>query len=347
MTALPVLDLTAFRTDPASPAAAELVDALREICHEVSFFYLAGHGISPALEEAVVAQSLAFFDLPEADRLSVENVRSPAFRGYTRTGGEYTAGRPDRRDQLDIGPEDPEPELAEGDPAWLRMRGPNLWPAALPGLRAAVEPWVAQMQTTGTTLMRALALALGQPAEFFAPIVDPRPDFRLKIIRYPATEQAPGGTDDGADDGAHRQGVGAHRDTGFMSMILQDDVGGLEVERDGTWVDVPRVPGTYVVNLGEMVQLLTHGYFRAAVHRVLSPPPGVDRLSVAYFHNPALHATLTPVDLPPHLAALAPGGASTDPSNPILASFGLNTLKVRLRSHPDVAARWHADLLGR
>ena len=114
MTALPVLDLTAFRTDPSSPAAGAFVDALREICHEVSFFHLAGHGIAPELEADVVAQALAFFDLPEADRLSVENVNSPAFRGYTRTGGEYTAGRPDRRDQLDIGPEDPEPELAEG-----------------------------------------------------------------------------------------------------------------------------------------------------------------------------------------------------------------------------------------
>ena len=81
------------------------------------------------------------------------------------------------------------------------------------------------------------------------------------------------------------------------------------------------------------------------MHRVLSPPAGAGRLSIAYFHNPALHATLTPVDLPDALAAQASGGESTDASNPILANFGLNTLKVRLRSHPDVAARHHADLL--
>ena len=97
---------------------------------------------------------------------------------------------------------------------------------------------------------------------------------------------------------------------------------------------------------GVRAALAAGGDVRAAVHRVVSPPAGRDRLSIAYFHNPALDATLTPVTLPPDLAARAPGGESTDPANPILASFGMNTLKVRLRSHPDVAQRWHADLLG-
>ena len=335
MTALPILDLAGFVADPSSTAGRDFVEGLRDVCHHESFFYLAGHGVPRALEEELVAASLAFFDLPLADRLAVENVNSPQFRGYTRDGGEYTAGKADRREQLDIGPEDPAPVLGPDDPAWLRLRGPNLWPPALPALRPAVEPWLARMQALGTTVMRGLAVALGQPGGHFDPIVEPRPEFRLKVIRYPAS-QAP-------DDD---QGLGAHRDAGFLSMILQDDVGGLQVLRDGAWVDVPRIEGTYVVNLGEMVQLLTHGYFRAAVHRVVSPPAGRDRLSVAYFHNPALHATLTPVTLPPELAAQAPGGESTDPANPILASFGMNTLKVRLRSHPDVAQRWHADLLG-
>ena len=335
MTALPVLDLAGFAADPASDDGRAFVDALHDVCHTESFFYLAGHGVPRALEDALVAASLEFFALPVADRLAIENVRSPQFRGYTRDGGEYTAGRADRREQLDIGPEDPAPDLGPDDPAWLRLRGPNLWPPALPALRPAVEPWLERMQAVGTTVMRGLALALGQPRDHFDPIVRPRPEFRLKIIRYPAAQAA--------DDD---QGLGAHRDAGFLSMILQDDVGGLQVQRAGAWVDVPRIEGTYVVNLGEMVQLLTHGYFRAAVHRVVSPPAGRDRLSIAYFHNPALDATLTPVTLPPDLAARAPGGESTDPANPILASFGLNTLKVRLRSHPDVAQRWHADLLG-
>lgn len=332
MTSIPILDIGAFRADRESLDAVRFVDAVREVCHEASFFHLVGHGIDPLLDDSIQREARAFFALPLVERLAIENVNSPQFRGYTRSGGEYTAGRPDRREQIDIGPEEPAPVLDANSPSWLRLRGPNLWPMALPTLRPAVEAWLTAQQQLGNTLLRALALALGQQFDFFAPIVDPQPDFRLKIIHYP-----------GDDD--DRQGLGAHRDAGFMSTILQDDVGGLQVQVGEQFVDVGHVPGAYVVNLGEMVQLLTHGYFRASVHRVLSPPGGASRLSIAYFHNPALHATLSPVDLPAALAAQAPGGESTDASNPILSNFGLNTLKVRLRSHPDVAARHHADLL--
>jgi isopenicillin N synthase-like dioxygenase len=334
MTTLPVLDLAPFIHDPSSVAAHAFIEQLRDICHDVSFFYVRGHGVPTVADEGIERAAREVFALPLEDRLAIENVNSPQFRGYTRNGGEYTAGKQDRREQLDIGPEDPEPNLGPDSPAWMRLRGPNLWPAALPSFRPAVEAWLAELDQLGSHLLRALATALGQPADFFAPIVDPRPDFRLKIIRYPA-----------ATSPEERQGLGEHRDAGFLSIILQDDVGGLQVQRDNEFIDVPRIPGTYVVNLGEMVQLLTHGYFRASIHRVVSPPLGVDRLSIAYFHNPALHATLTPVSLPPDLAAQAPGGESADPANPILANFGDNTLKVRMRSHPDVAARHHADLL--
>lgn len=334
MTALPVLDIAGFRHDPDSADGRRFVADLRAICHEVGFFYVSGHGVPADLDAAIDAEARALFDLPLDDRLAIENVHSPQFRGYTRNGGEYTAGKQDRREQLDIGPEEPAPELGPDSPAWLRLRGPNLWPASLPSFRPAVEAWLAALDGVGADLLRALALALGQPIDHFAPIVDPRPDFRLKIIRYPA-----------ATTPDERQGLGEHRDAGFMSIILQDEVGGLQVQRGGEFIDVPRIDGTYVVNLGEMLQLLTHGYFAATIHCVISPPLGVDRISIAYFHNPALQATLTPVVLAPELAVDAPGGASTDPANPILANFGMNTLKVRMRSHPDVAARHHADLL--
>jgi isopenicillin N synthase-like dioxygenase len=130
-----------------------------------------------------------------------------------------------------------------------------------------------------------------------------------------------------------------------LTFVHQDDVAGLQVQLGGTFVDVPRIAGAFVVNLGEMMQLLTHGYFAATVHRVVSPPPGQERVSAAYFFNPKLEATLEPLTLPPELAAHAPGGASADPTNPILANYGENSLKVRLRAHPDVAQRHHPDLL--
>ena len=170
-------------------------------------------------------------------------------------------------------------------------------------------------------------------------MVTPRPEVLTKVIRYVTPE------DDAVVDGGAGQGVGAHRDTGLLTFVHQDDVGGLQVERDGGFVDVAALPGAYVVNVGEMFQLVTRGYFKATVHRVVSPPAGSERISVAYFFNPKLEATLAPIDLPPDLAAEAHGGESADPSNPILANYGENSLKVRLRAHPDVAAIHHADLL--
>jgi isopenicillin N synthase-like dioxygenase len=340
-TALPVLDISEFRRDPSSPGATDLVRQLRDVVHEVGFFYITGHGVSEDLADRAQRVAREFFALPEADRLEIENVGSPQFRGYTRFGHEVTNGRADLREQVDIGRDMPARTIGPDDPQWLRLRGPNLWPSALPEFRDVFTDWSEELEVVGQTLLQAMALALGQPADLFSDVVTP-PEVLLKVIRYVTP------VDDGSlpsESIAARQGVGAHRDTGFLSFVHQDEVGGLQVERDGHLVDVPAIRGALVVNVGEMFQLVTRGYFKATVHRVVSPPPGVERISIAYFFNPKLEATLEPIDMPEELAAIAPGGASADPSNPILANYGDNSLKVRLRAHPDVAERHHADLL--
>jgi isopenicillin N synthase-like dioxygenase len=135
-----------------------------------------------------------------------------------------------------------------------------------------------------------------------------------------------------------------HHDSGLVSFVLQDDVGGLQVEIDGKLVDAEPKPGTYVMNLGEMLQAATQGYLRATKHRVQSPPSGRERLSVAYFFHPRLDAVFAPIALPPKLAAAALGGQNVDPNDPIFATFGDNYLKIRLRSHPDVASAHYSDL---
>jgi isopenicillin N synthase-like dioxygenase len=334
--ALPVLDVAPYAADPTSAAAGAFVARLAHTVHEIGFFYLVGHGIPAELDRAVHDVATRFFALPEAERLAIENVRSAQFRGYTRFGHERTNGCVDLRDQIDIGRELPPPDLGPDDPAWLRLRGPNLWPAALPELRALTTSWMEHLEALGQLLLGALARGLGLPPDTFADVVSP-PEVLLKVIRYV--------TPPDAVDAPARQGVGTHRDTGFLSFVHQDDVGGLQVERDGALIDVTPIDGALVVNIGEMFQLVTRGYYKATVHRVVSPPPGVERISLAYFFNPRLEATLAPVTLPPHLAAEAPGGDSDDPANPILANYGDNSLKVRLRAHPDVAAAHHADLL--
>ncbi len=335
---LPVLDVGPFLADERSSAAATFVAELARAVHEIGFFYVVGHGIPEQLVDDVHAVARRFFAFPERDRLAIENVRSPQFRGYTRFGHERTNGRIDLRDQVDIGRELPTSAIGPDDPAWLRLRGPNLWPDQLPEFRTLTTAWMDHLEGLGQSLLRALALALELPADMFAAAVSP-PEVLLKVIRYATPADA------APDADGTGQGVGAHRDTGFLSFVHQDAVGGLQVERDGRLIDVQPRRGTLVVNIGEMFQLVTRGFYKATVHRVVSPPPGVERISLAYFFNPKLEATLTPVDLPPRLAALAPGGESDDPANPILANYGDNSLKVRLRAHPDVAAAHHADLL--
>ncbi len=331
---LPEIDLAPFRAAPFSPGGRELVLRLRDACHGPGFCYLVGHGVPAEHDATVMAVTRQFFALPETERRALAIANSPHFRGYTVLGGEITKGVSDWREQLDVGPEEPAAVVAPSDPPWLRLRGPNQWPARLPAMRPAVLAWMRAMDGVGLAILRALALGLGQPLEHFDDAVLPRGDPHLKIIRYPAQPRA-------ADTG---QGVGMHHDSGLVSFVLQDDVGGLQVESDGKLVDATPRLGTYVMNLGEMLQAATSGYLRATKHRVRSPPSGRERLSIAYFFHPRLDAVFAPTTLPPELAAAAPGGQNADPNDPIFATFGDNYLKIRLRSHRDVALAHYADL---
>lgn len=333
---LPVLDIAGFLASPHSTAGRDFVLRLREVCHSIGFCYLTGHGVRRELDDALLHEARRFFALPESERRALAIQRSPHFRGYTVLGDERTKGASDWRDQLDVGPEELAEQVRPQDPPWRRLRGPNQWPESLPSLKPAVLGWMAAMDRVGLGVLRALALGMGQPLEHFDSVVLPRGDPHLKIIRYPS--QPP--------TAASRQGVGMHHDSGLVSFVLQDDVGGLEVERqDGSIVEAAPVPGTYVMNLGEMLQAATAGYLRATPHRVQSPPPGKERLSVAYFFHPRLDCTFAPVPLPPELARDARGGQNADPSDPVLATFGDNYLKIRLRSHRDVALAHYADIV--
>ncbi|WP_336645266.1 isopenicillin N synthase family dioxygenase [Microbacterium sp. USHLN186] len=325
---LPILDLS--QLDAGAEAAARFRADLRAATRDVGFFYLTGTGISTDLEQRLHRAARAFFALPDHDKLAIENVKSPHFRGYTRIGGERTKGAVDWREQIDIGPER---DAVEGGPAFNRLIGPNLWPQAQPELRAVVAEWHAALSGIARKLLRAWALALGAEESYFDDHFG-EPSTLIKIVRYPGTT-AP----------EPQQGVGAHKDSGVLTLLwVEPGRGGLQVERDGEWVDAPPVDSAFVVNIGELLEYATNGYLRATNHRVVSPRAPHDRLSIPFFFNPALDTKLPLIELPADLAAHA-RGVSRDPGNPIHSLYGENALKSRLRAHPDVAAIHHPDLV--
>jgi isopenicillin N synthase-like dioxygenase len=317
---LPVLDLSDADTDPAAFGAR-----LREAAHDAGFFYLVGHGVTESQTAEVLGLARAFFALDPAAKAEISQLKSPQFRGYSRLGGELTNGKVDWREQIDIGPERSVRPDAKG---YWRLQGPNLWPSTPAGFRPAFERWDEVLSGVGMRLLRHWAVSLGAEEATFDDAFAHLPATLIKVVRYPG-------------DAENQQGVGAHKDSGVLTLLLvEPDSKGLQVEpTPGEWVDVPPVPGAFIVNIGELLEVATGGYLRATRHRVVAPP-GIDRVSIPFFLNPALDATIPIITLPPELARLS-RGVEADPDNPIFDTYGDNAWKSRIRAHPDVAELHH------
>lgn len=330
---LPFIDISRIHSEGED--RTRFVSELRSKLHDYGFFYLTGHGVSQKLIDDVIAVSKKFFALPLEEKLKIEMVKKPNFRGYSRTGQEYTRGEKDWREQLDINTEDPAIDDVPDDQPWLHLHGPNQWPdEALPQLKPLLLAYQAEVTRVGIDVLKAIAVALGQSEDIFARIYEPSPSQLLKIIHYP-----------GRDATGSDQGVGAHKDGGFVTVLLQDTVPGLRVRtEDGEWIEAPPVPGSFVINTGELLELATNGFVRADVHDVIAPPANIDRYSVAFFLGARYDATIPVIELPAELRRKE-RGITADPLNPIFREVGINHLKSRLRSHPDVAQVHHAALV--
>lgn len=329
---LPLVDLSRFHA-PA-PERAAFIAEVRQILFDHGFFYLTGHGVAPALIEETVTAAKRFFAQPLEEKLKIEMVKSPHFRGYNRAGNERTRGAQDWREQIDFNTEGEAQQIGPDTPVWNRLHGPNQWPEAVPELKPAILAYQAEVTRVARDVLKLIASALGQHEDAFAQIYQPHPTQLLKIIRYP-----------GRDVAQTDQGVGAHKDGGFVTVLLQDRIEGLRVQgADGSWVSAPPVPGTFVINTGELLELATNGFVRAAVHDVVAPPAGVERFSVAFFFGAHYDAQIPVIELPEELQQRQ-RGVTSDPGNPIFRSVGQNTLKSRLRSHPDVARVHYPDLV--
>jgi isopenicillin N synthase-like dioxygenase len=288
--ALPIIDVSAARraSDPARVAAD--IDGA---CRNTGFFYVVGHGVPTELRARVESLSREFFALPEEEKAAVAMAHGGrAWRGWFPVGGELTSGVADMKEGFYFGE-----ELGRDDPrvaAGLPLHGPNLFPARPAALRAAVLEYIDALTDLGHVLLAGISRALGLDERWFDRHLTADPIVLFRIFHYPALP-----------DGAEQWSVGEHTDYGLITILWQDDSGGLEVRgRDG-WVTAPPVPDAFVVNLGDMLERMTGGAYRSTPHRVRNTT-GRDRLSFPLFLDPAWDAEVLPVPMP-HAPAVTSG----------------------------------------
>lgn len=288
---LPVIDVSGLSSsDPARRRAVGA--ALRAACLDKGFFYCTGHGVPAGLIDAVFAETKALFDLPNAEKDALDKSKSKCNRGYETLGGQtlQPGAPPDRKEGYYIGV-----ELPEDDPRVITgrfNRGPNQWPMNLPGFRLTMRAYFAALQDLGAILMSGIALSLDLPEDYFA-AYDRDPLATLRLLHYPPQK---------SDDPAGTMGAGAHTDFGGLTILLQDEVGGLQVydHANKGWIHADPVPGAYVVNLGDMIARWTNDRYRSTLHRVINAS-GRERYSVPFFYvgNPDNEVACIPSCLEP------------------------------------------------
>ncbi len=280
---IPVIDFAPFLSGSEADRSA-VAASIGEACETVGFFYLANHGVPQDLIDGAFAASKSFFDQPmETRRKAAATLEH--WRGYVPSklegeGGTVGGAIETFRFMLDLDPADP--DVTAGKPLHL----PNRWPEGLPGFKPAVSAYFDAVMTLSANLRAAFARALGLPEGFFEPHYL-KPLVQLSLLHYrPPVSQR---------EEDFEIGAGEHRDTGAFTLLMQDDTGGLEVQRKtGEWIGAPPIPGTYVINIGDVMMKWTNGRFVSTPHRVVNRA-AKPRYSVPFFANPDYDAVIAPI----------------------------------------------------
>jgi isopenicillin N synthase-like dioxygenase len=291
--AIPVVDIAPLQGDDRVAIAA-VGQGLLEAAERVGFFYVRNHAVPQALVDRVYALSRRFFALPMEAK---QGVRIDArHRGFLAVGEArmYDKARIDLKESFIWGPElgPGDPDVAAGKP----LMGPNQWPAALPELAPMLMAYSAAVMDCGRSLLRGFAVSLGLDPDFFRDRFV-KPLARCSLIYYPP--QPP-------DTGTEQFGVAPHTDYGGLTLLSQDDTGGLQVRaRSGEWVTAPPIAGSFVVNVGDLMARWTNDRFLSTPHRVINSS-GRARYSVGVFFDPAFDTVIDPRELRPPGPALYP-----------------------------------------
>jgi isopenicillin N synthase-like dioxygenase len=269
---LEVIDLTGLGSGEAS-ARQRVALEIGRACREVGFFYVRNHGVPAALASRMFARAADFFAAPKATKDAFSISRSRHNRGYVGIATEsLNLVHADLKEAFNIGLELPEtdPEVVAGKP----FRGVNLWPPTA-DFRETALGYFDALWRLALDLHAAIATDLGLAPTYFADKFD-RPMATLRLLHYPPR----------APDQGQLPGAGEHTDYGSLTILLTDDVGGLEVRRrDGAWIKAEPIASTFVCNIGDCLMRWSNDTYVSTPHRVTSPP-GRDRYSIAFFFDP-------------------------------------------------------------
>ncbi|KAK3681258.1 2OG-Fe(II) oxygenase [Podospora appendiculata] len=361
-TEIPIINL-ALASGSSSPADREsCLTQLRHALTNVGFLYIVNHGVPETAISNVVEILPRLFAMPDEAKDEVALGNSPQFLGFSGNGAETTAGRRDRREQFEFATELGEvwDDAAGGVPLYERLRGPNQWPSGYPEIRPVVETYIHELTLLGERFLRLVAEALFLPPETFFSFLSEQ--HRLKLVHYPATDNE---TD---SDSEQRQGVGPHKDSsGWWTFLLQASpphVRGLQaLNKQGAWVDVPNIAGSFVVNIGQAFEVVTNGVCKATTHRVVLAGPESERFSVPFFQGVRRDLTRGKAvgSLKGHFESWStgPGGDGLHAHQPQLETereidspflkgkydtWGESQLRTKIRSHRDVGRKFYGQV---
>lgn len=280
---LPIIDLS--NLDTASQTEKQmLAKQIGQACQLHGFFYVTGHGIPAQLQENLFQQSKQFFGLPTSQKEKVHKKFSTANRGYEPLKNQtLEAGSPpDLKEGFYIGH-----EHDASHPLVQTKRfnyGANQWPQDVPDLKTIALDYIEKMSSLGEKLMGLLALSLNLEEDYFSDFCQD-PLVTLRLLHYPPQPATPL---------ENEKGCGAHTDFGGLTLLLQDELGGLQVwsQKDKNWIDATPIPGSYIVNLGDMIARWTNDKYKSTLHRVINKS-GKERYSIPFFYSGHIDHTVS------------------------------------------------------
>ena len=284
MISVPIIDIAALVIPDKNQKS--VVRALRSACQNNGFFYIINHGIDQQLQKSLEKYSHQFFALDLATKMKIRmEFGGKAWRGFFPVGDELTSGKPDLKEGIYFGT-----ELNRDHPkvqAGIAMHGKNLFLEELPEFKKCVLDYMDALTELGHHLMRGLSLSLNLDENYFNNHFTTDPLTLFRIFHYPAAKDA---------IEANQWGVGEHTDYGVLTILKQDKVGGLQVKSQNQWLDAPYIEGSFICNIGDMLDKMTGGYYRSTPHRVLNKS-NKSRLSFPFFFDPNFDAKIHAIDI--------------------------------------------------